>query len=150
MCLEAGLLAGIGQVASAGIGVASAINQMQVADYNADMQAQRAKDEQKISYYNEARQRDRTRRALATQRAAFAANGLDTTAGAPLLAAYDSAREAELDALTIRAGGNARAGALMDQSNLTRSQGQAQGMLDIAGAGAGLLMQRAKWQNLYG
>lgn len=150
MCVDPATLALVGQVATAGLGVAQAVNQMQVSDYNADMQEQRAKEERQIAYADEARKRADNTRALASQRAAFAANGLDTTVGAPLLAAYDSAREGELDALTIRAGGLSRANSMDQQAQLTRSEGRMNGVLGIVGAGATLLTERARWGSLYG
>lgn len=150
MCVDPSTLAMVGMVANAGLGVAQAVNQNQVANYNASLQEQQARQERQIAYSDEARKRGETRRALASQRAAFAANGLDTTTGAPLLAAYDSAREGEMDALTIRAGGLSRASAMEDSAALTRSQAGSNLLLGIGGAGAGLLTQTARWRNLYG
>lgn len=150
MCVDPATLAAVGMVANAGMSVAQAVNERKVSDYNAKMQEQQAREERQIAFAEEARKRSETDRALASQRAAFAANGLDTTVGAPLLAAYDSAKNAEMDALTIRAGGLSRAAAMQDNAQLTRARGRANSAIAIGSAGANLLTSTARWQNLYG
>jgi hypothetical protein len=102
-----------------------------VADYQATMAANAAKTK-------ELQQRELDRRILASQRTKYAASGV-TTEGSPLLVMMESQRQAELDAMRIRYGGEVEATGWRARSayydTLSR-QSMASGMI---GAGRTLL-----------
>lgn len=87
---------------------------------SAEADARAAKDRAAL---DEARSRRETRRFVATQRARFGAAGVTFT-GTPLLVIEDTVREAELDALTIRFGGETEAARLRRQAALDRFEGK--------------------------
>lgn len=74
-----------------------------VANNNAKVAQQQAENERQIGNIEEEQHRRRVRQALGAQRAALAANGIDTTSGTALDLQTETAQFGEEDALTIRA-----------------------------------------------
>jgi hypothetical protein len=100
---------------SAGIAIAGAvvgtIGQVQQQAYQAKAASYAADAAQNQAAAEEARQRDRARRVLGSQLAAYGGAGIDPNSGTALDVAADSAAQVELDALTIRHGGRVHADA---------------------------------------
>lgn len=101
--------AAIATVAAAAIQTYSSVRQSQQQAELADVEAKQAKiDRQAITEataFEEKQRRRELRLALGKQEAVFAASGVDPSEGTPLFTMLDSIREAELEALSIRAQG---------------------------------------------
>jgi len=115
-----------------------------VSQANAGKSAKRwaavgAAQERKLARERERVSRRESALALGRQRAIAAAQGT-TMEGSPLMVLEDSAAEAELEALHIRQGGEARAGGLIKQGRAAQSAGYMQ-------AGETLLTGAAKALN---
>lgn len=96
-----------------------------VSQANAGKAAKRAAAHSALQERELARERERVSRresalVLGRQRAVTAAQGT-TMEGSPLMVLEDAAAEAELEALHIREGGEARAGALIKQGRNAQS-----------------------------
>lgn len=74
----------------------------QISDYNARMLEAKARDSVRRGYVDESRFRVTNRGLIGSQRAGFAAQGVDISTGSPLDVQTDTAYQGELDALTIR------------------------------------------------
>lgn len=100
----------------------------QVADkvgkYNAEMDMQNAKLEEEQAAVGEDRQRRMSYKALSAIKAGYGAAGV-TLEGSPLDVLEESATNAELDALLIRHGGQARAQRYRASALLARYEGKA-------------------------
>lgn len=101
-----------------------------VSQANAGKSAKRAAAHNAAQERKLARERERVSRResdlmLGRQRAVTAAQGT-TMEGSPLMLLEDAAAEAELEALHIREGGEARAGALIKQGRAAQSAGYMQ------------------------
>ena len=96
-----------------------------------------AKVEKQRAAFEAERQRDYAARFLGAQRAAYGASGV-TLEGTPIDVLADTAAQAELDALAIQWGGQARATALSSQASAARLGG-------YMGAGAALLEGASSW-----
>jgi hypothetical protein len=116
----------IAAVASAVIGatgaVISADSQRKAANYNADRAEQNAKAAEEKAAYDERMHRESVRKILSAQRALYGDSGLSME-GSPLLVMEDSTKQAELDALAIRYGGDINAAQQRSSANLLRMQG---------------------------
>jgi hypothetical protein len=118
-------LAGIAaSVASAGVGVAQAVSS---ANAQSDLQEaqskaleQQAKSQEDAAAYEERQFRRKAALLLGKQHAVYAASGVDTTSGSPLLMELDSVRQAELEAQNIRRGGNVAAASSRFESGLAK------------------------------
>ncbi len=124
---------------SAGGAIASGISQKKAAESNARIALQEAARERAISKKEEAQFRRSQSRILASARAARAASGVRIGTGTPLLVDEATLAEIELGAETIRAGGQARAGALETEAELQRRSGRAAQTASFFGAGRSLL-----------
>jgi hypothetical protein len=109
----------------------SAVSSMQQADYqekvaenNAIAAEYAAKDAIDRGAVEEQKQRDKARAAMGQQRAALAANGIDTATGTGSLLLADSAGMGEFDALTVRNNALKQAYGLNVQANNLRAEGQ--------------------------
>ena len=80
---------------------------------------------------------------LGRQRAVTAAQGT-TMEGSPLMVLEDAAAEAELEALHIRQGGQARAGALIKQGKIARATANMQAGQTLLGGVANAISMGAK------
>lgn len=100
----------------------------QVADkvgkYSAAMDMQNAKLEEEQAAVGEDRQRRMSYKALSSIKAGYGAAGV-TLEGSPLDVLEESATNAELDALLIRQGGQARAARYRASALLARYEGKA-------------------------
>lgn len=81
----------------------------QVANQNAKVATQQADYERQLGNIEEEKQRRNVRLMLGSQRAALAANGIDTTSGTALDLQSETAQLGEEDALAIRANAARRA-----------------------------------------
>lgn len=81
----------------------------QVANQNAKVATQQADYERQLGNIEEEKQRRNVRLMLGSQRAALAANGIDTTSGTALDLQTETAQLGEEDALAIRANAARRA-----------------------------------------
>lgn len=148
-----GVIAGI---ASAAVGTAAAISQAEQTQAARKDQARAMKsiEDQKLLDAEAAREtaafeerQDRRRLALlgAKQEAVFAASGYDTGSGTPLYTELDFAKQAELDALSVRRAGAQASGASTFEANIARFQRQR-----LSGGGTGLQTTAALIQGASG
>ena len=93
------------------------------AKFEAAVQQQQATRERQVAAGEERDFRRSQSALLARRRAVLGASGIDLSSGSPLLATSDFAREAELQAQRIRAGGATRATRLEQQAQLTKAAG---------------------------
>ena len=131
-------LSAIGTVAS----VVGSFSQGQSAKaasrYNAQIAENNAIAARQAAAAEAARERDRTMRLLGAQRAAYGKGGVQMS-GSALDVAGDTAAQAELDALTILYGGEARARASEADAASQRFQGNAAARASYFQAGSSLL-----------
>lgn len=127
----------------AAISAAGAISQGQASKrqfaFQAAVQRQQAEREAQIAAVEEQRKRIADERQAGTIRARLAASGIDPGSGTALLVQQDFAAEAELDALLIRSGGEARASTLLNEAELAEAKGSAASTAGFAKAGSTLL-----------
>lgn len=129
------IAAGIG----AGGAILSGIQQQKVAEANAQIARQQAREAQIRTAENVRRQRIRLERLRGKQRAGFAASGVVSTAGTPLLVDVTTEIEGERDIAFLKRAGQAQAAALTSQASIFESQGKAALGAGILGAGTTLL-----------
>jgi len=133
------ILTGISAFTSA----VGAIRQGQAAAAQAAFQArvfeQQAAFEQQRAARREAVFRRDVRRFKGTQRALLAKSGVKVEEGSPLLLQVETAARAELEALTIRAGGDITSARLRQRAILERMAGGSARTAGVIGAGASLL-----------
>jgi len=126
----------------AGISALGAVQQGNIAkatsDYNAQLAEQNAVLAESQDVEEERRFRVSTTKQLGSMRAAYAKSGV-TLEGSPMAVLADSAYTAELDALTIREGGQARKAAYESEAQLTRLQGEQQQTASYYSAASELL-----------
>lgn len=129
-------------VAGAAVSAVSAIQQgraaEELAEFETDqarLEAQRARAQASA---DEQAQRARARRFFATQQAAAAKSGL-APVGSPLEVFAESAAEAEIDALSIRAAGSVESARLLRQGEIRRFEGRQARRASFFRAGATLL-----------
>lgn len=97
----------------------------------------------------ERQSRRRAAQILSKQQAIAAASGLDTSSGTPLEVMLDSARQAEEEALLIRAGGEAKARAIKAGAALESSRASSAAFGGLAGAGLTLAQNRSVLGDLW-
>jgi len=150
----AGYIAAAAAVAGAGVSAYSAYEsgqeQKKVAEANARMaeyQAKQAKEaaDLKATYYK--KEADKR---MASIRAGFAASGVATTEGTPLMVLMESASEVAKDELRIRRGGEQTAWGLLSEANIQRMGGKSAATRGAWGAGASLLGGAARVAKSYG
>lgn len=113
--------------------------QSQALKYNATVAENQAIAARQQAAYLADREREQTRRVLSRQRALYGTAGVDVGVGSPLMVMADSARQGELNAQAVLAGGAARAQGYQAQAQLDRYMaGQARSAGQI-GAGVSLL-----------
>lgn len=114
--------------ASAGIGAYGAYSsgqaQKDAANYNAAVQKNQAATAAQQAEFDAGQIRDRNRRLVATQRANFAANGVDPDSGSAVDVQHDSAKHGELQALMAIYTGQTSSNASLAQAKLDKSRGQ--------------------------
>lgn len=107
-------------------------------EYNAQVQANQAKQEEWAAAYDADMLRERGRKFRATQRTKYAASGV-TMEGSPLLVLEDTARQIGRDVVMTRYGGQRRAGYYRSQSGLSLFKGREAMQAGRIGAGKSLL-----------
>lgn len=100
-------------------------NAQTIAEYNAAIARNDAKDTIARGRIEEDTQRRRTAAQIGTQRANFGASGVQLDTGSPSDILVDTAIVGETDALTIRANAQRDARRLEQQANLDQFQGRA-------------------------
>ena len=143
----AAVAAAVSAVAGAGGAVYSGEMQKKAADYNADVANVNALMAQNKAKADEQAHRAMVAKILSSQRALYGKSGLSME-GSPLLVMEDTALQGELDALTIRYGGDVAAANARSQANLQRMQGRAAQTSGYISAGTTLLSgasQAAGW-----
>lgn len=133
----------VGSVMAGNAQAASASAQAQIARNNAILAGQRADQEVQIGKQEEERLRRDVSRVIGSQRAMTGASGIDLSAGSPLDVLAATAKEGEMDALTIRANAQQRASDLRFEQQNLNFQGR---MLDREARSA----RRAGWMNAAG
>jgi hypothetical protein len=111
------------------------------AEYNAKVQQQQADQQRVEAVYEEQRKRQEALRLRGTQEAGYAASGV-TLEGSPLAVLEQTAVDSELDALSIRYGGAAKAQRSLAQARLDRYQASAARTQGYIEGGAQLLVCR--------
>lgn len=143
-CFEPTTLAIAGLVVSAGGAISSGINQSKQFAFQAAVQRQQAERERQIAAVEEQRNRKESSAILASRRARLAASGIQPGEGTALLGTEELAGEAELDALLIRAGGEGRSTALLNEAALSGAKGSAASTAGFVKAGSTLLTAGSK------
>ena len=100
---------------------------------------QSAKLERGKAMLNEERVRRRNRRLLGDQVVGFASSGVRIDVGTPLDVMAESVADGELDALTVRAGGQIKARDLTIQGEFARKEGNQAFVSSLFGAGSTIL-----------
>jgi hypothetical protein len=134
------------------MGAAGSIQQGQAeqeaADYNADVARQSAQASLDKADYDETIHREKVRKLLSSQRAAYGAAGVDM-AGSPLLVLEDTAAQGELDAKAIRYGGEVEAKQKLSQAEIYELTGKNAKTASYYKAGASLLSGGASMAKQY-
>lgn len=125
-------------VVSAGGAVYSGQMQKQAADYNAQVSNVNALMAENKAKADEQAHRAMVAKILSSQKALYGKSGLSME-GSPLLVMEDTAIQGELDALTIRYGGDVAAAQARSQANIQRMQGSAARTASYITAGSTLL-----------
>jgi hypothetical protein len=124
------------------VSVVGAVAQGQAAknasEYNARLAEQDAVLARKKSEEEERRYRLQSQKQMGAMRAAYARAGV-TMEGSPMDVLAESAYTAELDVLTIRAGGRAQSASLESQARIARLQGRSKLAGSYASAATELL-----------
>jgi len=126
------LAAAGGQIQAGRAATAQAAFQAKVAEQQAASARQRAVRQEAVF------RRD-VKRFRGTQRALLAKSGAKVEEGSPLLLQEETAAQAELEALTIRAGGDITSARLRQRAILERMAGRSARTAGFIGAGASLL-----------
>lgn len=139
-----------GAITSANAQSASAKSAANAAEYNAEVDRQRAAVAMQQGNANEEAQRRQAAIALGRQTAATAQSGVDLTSGSALDLYQQSATNAELDALNIRYGAQLQAQGLQQQGTLDTMTAQQQRNNARAATTAGYLNAGASALSSYG
>lgn len=119
-------VAAVASLAAAGVSSAAAIqqskNQSALAKAMQRQKETEAQNEAEAAAFEERQSRRRTALLLGKQQAIFAASGLETTTGSPLIQELDLTTQAELEALNIRRGGQVTSEASLFESRIAKYQ----------------------------
>ena len=132
------ILSAVGFVVSAVDSIQRGQSAKAAANYNARIAENNAIAARQAAAAEASRERDRAMRLLGAQRAAYGKGGVQMS-GSALDVAGDTAAQAELDALTILYGGEARARASEADAAAQRFQGNAASRASYSQAGSSLL-----------
>lgn len=127
-----------GTLVGAAGAISSGVAAQQAAEFDAAIARQRAEIERQRGALEEQSERRRSRAILGAQRAAFSRAGV-TLEGTPLLVQEETAAEAELDALTVRFGGQLNAARELARARAERFGGRAALSAGLFRAGSTLL-----------
>jgi hypothetical protein len=114
------------------------------SDYNSNLAGQNAVQARAQSLEEERRQRVISRKQLGDMRANYAASGV-TLEGSPLDVLEESAASAEMDALTIRRGGEIREMAYLNEAKFERYKARYQRSSAQLGAASQLIATGAEY-----
>lgn len=146
------IIAAIAGIGAAGIGAYSAISsasaQSDAADFNSKVAANNAQQAKQEADAEAARVRDKNRRILASQKAAYAASGVQIS-GTVTDVLLDSATQGELDAMSVEYAGKVRQNALISQSELLKKESSNASKAGIFGAAGYGLSGVASTANSY-
>lgn len=119
--------------------VASANAQKKSAEYSAAVERNAAATAQQQAEFDAQQIRDKSRRLVSSQRAAFAASGVDPNAGSATDITADSRVQGEMEALIAIYTGKSSATAHQAQSRLDQMRGRAAVTVGYVGAASSLL-----------
>lgn len=132
------ILAGASSLMSAAGSLQQGKEEQATLDYNADVMRQGAQATREKAEFDETMHREKVRKLLSSQRAAYGAAGVDM-AGSPLLVLEDTAAQGELEAKTIKHGGEVEASQKLNQAEIYETQGKNARSASIWKAGTSLL-----------
>lgn len=113
--------------------------QKAVGEYNAKVSAANAASQDQLGIAQEGQQRERSAAVLSDQLASEAASGFVASTGTPLAVARASARNAEIDALTVRMQSNMRADQFRQDSAISSAEARAANTASYLSVGSSLL-----------
>lgn len=128
----------VGTLVGAGSAIAQGQQQAAWADYNAAVARNEQIATRQAARFEEARLREKERRVLSSQEAAFGAAGV-TGEGTPLLLRTQTAEDVELDALAIRYSGSVAAARAGADAAVSRLRGRSRRAGGFVRAGSTLL-----------
>jgi protein-disulfide isomerase-like protein with CxxC motif len=150
----AAIIGAIAAIVGAGVGAWSAMSAGQAAEdsaeYNAQVLEAEAKAAQAKAAADEAQQREEAEALKSRQKALFLNSGVDIQSGTALAVLGAQAGDMELDALTIRAGGNAAAIKAKNQAAFYRMGGAQSKNGSYWNAGSSLLSGAGKAASIAG
>lgn len=123
--------------------------QKKVSEANARMAEYQAKQAKEAAGVKAAQYKREAERRMSAIRAGYAASGVTTTEGTPLLVLMESAQEVAKDELRIRRGGEQTAWGLLREANIQRMGGKSAASRGYLGAGASLLGGAARVAGQY-
>lgn len=132
-------------VVSAVVGVYSAYEQKRAASKAAGIQEEQAEAAEKKTKYDIELHRERVKKFLSSQKALYGKSGL-ALKGSPLLVLQDTERQAKLDEMAIRLGGDVNAATYRSQANLLRQEGKSLFTTGTLRAGSSLLTKYADYK----
>ena len=135
----AGVIALVGAATSAYASYESGRQQQKVSKANARMLENEAAQAKYAAKVKAGQYRKEAARRMAQMRAGYAASGVATTEGTPLLVLMESASEAATDEERIRQGGEMDAWGLMARAGIQRTAGESAASRGALGAGSSLL-----------
>lgn len=150
MCSPTLIIMGIGIAADAGGKILTGIQKKRMGKVQEKLLNQSSKLERGKAMLNEERVRRRNRRLLGDQVVGFASSGVRIDVGTPLDVMAESVADGELDALTVRAGGQIKARDLNIQATLARKEGDQGFVNSLFGAGATILKGGSEISTLAG
>lgn len=138
-------LSALGMAVSAGSSMMQASSQQSAMKYNAAVSRMQAEEQRRVTMLEESRVRSAGRRAQSGMIASVGGAGVDLGTGSPLALAFDSAADAEMDALTSRAGGNMKSASFDRQGALYDAKASSIMPIAMFGAGTKLLTSVRQW-----
>jgi len=123
--------------------------QKKVSEANARMAEYQAKQAKEASELKASQYKREADRRMASIRAGFAASGVSTAEGTPLLVLMESAEEVAKDELRIKRGGEQTAWGLLQEANIRRMGGKSAATRGAYGAGSTLLSGAARAASSY-
>lgn len=135
----AAILAVIGAVVSAAGTVMQGNAAVKAADFNTDVAKKNADAAAQQAAFDAEQTRDKNKRVLAAQRAAYSASGIDPDAGTAIDVQADSAAQGEMDALVSIYTGAASANSITARARLGKMEAQGARSAGYVSAGGTVL-----------
>ena len=133
------VLAAAGTAVSTYASIASASAQKKSAEYSAAVERNAAATAHQQAEFDAQQIRDKTRRLVSSQRAAFSASGVDPNSGSAFDVQSDTKTQGEMEALIAIYTGRSASTAHMSQSRLDSMRASYAGSAGYLGAGSSLL-----------